>query len=149
VFDFLIKLEKVLIRSLMVMMALVLILATIELGWFILKDIINPPFFLLEAEELLEIFGLFMLVLIGIELLETIMKTYVAKKVDRVEVVFLVAMIAIARKVIILDIKEVPGITLVGIGVIIITLSGGYYLVRSKRKDEDHSLLDKKSEVDG
>ena len=148
-FDFLIKLEKVLIRSLMVMMALVLILATIELGWFILKDTISPPFFLLEAEELLEIFGLFMLVLIGIELLETIMKTYVAKKVNRVEVVFLVAMIAIARKVIILDIKEVPGITLVGIGAIIITLSGGYYLVRSKRKDEDHPLLDKKSEVDG
>ena len=128
---FLIKIEKVLFRSLMVMMALVLILASIELGWFILEDIINPPFFLLEAEELLEIFGLFMLVLIGIELLETIMKTYVAKKVNRGEVVFLVAMIAIARKAIILDIKEVPGITLVGIGAINITLSGGYYLVRS------------------
>jgi uncharacterized membrane protein (DUF373 family) len=64
-------------------------------------------------------------------------------------VVFLVAMIAIARKVIILDIKEVSGITLVGIGAIIITLSGGYYLVRSKRKDEDHPLLDKKSEEGG
>jgi uncharacterized membrane protein (DUF373 family) len=149
VYDYLIKFERVLIRSLMVMMALVLLLATIELGWFILRDIINPPFFLLEPEELLDIFGLFMLVLIGIELLETIMKTFYTKNVNRVEVVFLVAMIAIARKVIILDIKEVSGITLVGIGAIIITLSGGYYLIRSKRKDDGHPLLGKKSEEDG
>jgi uncharacterized membrane protein (DUF373 family) len=133
----------------MAMMALVLLLATLELGWFILRDIANPPYFLLEPEELLEIFGLFMLVLIGIELLETIMKTFFMKNVNRVEVVFLVAMIAIARKVIILDFKEVSGITLVGMGVIIISLSGGYYLIRSKRKDEGHPLLDKKSGEDG
>ena len=36
----------------------------------------SPPLLLLEIDELLESFGLFMLVLIGIELLETIVKTY-------------------------------------------------------------------------
>ena len=62
--------EKVMIQALMVMMAIVLLLATIDLGWLIIKDIINPPYFLLSVGQLLEIFGLFMLVVIGIELLE-------------------------------------------------------------------------------
>ena len=148
-FDYLKKLEKVLIHALMVMMALVLLLATVELGWIIVKDIFSPPVFLLEIEELLDIFGLFMLVIIGIELLETIMKTYLKENVNHVEVVFLVAMIAIARKVIILDIKDVSGITLVGIGAIVITLSAGYYLIRRKDNSEGQSLLDQKSKDDG
>jgi uncharacterized membrane protein (DUF373 family) len=147
-FDYLRKLEKVLIHALMIMMALVLLLATIELGWIIIKDVISPPVFLLEIEELLDIFGLFMLVIIGIELLETIMKTYLKENVNHVEVVFLVAMIAIARKVIILDVKDVSGVTLVGIGAIVITLSAGYYLIRKKR-DGDHPLVaDKRSEAE-
>jgi len=50
-----------------------------------------------------------------------------------VEVVFTVAMIAIARKVIILDIKEVSSLTLIGIGVIIVALSAGYYILTRKR----------------
>jgi uncharacterized membrane protein (DUF373 family) len=147
-FDYLRKLEKVLIHALMVMMGLVLLLSTVELGWIIAKDILSPPLFLLEIEELLDIFGLFMLVLIGIELLETIMKTYLKENVNHVEVVFLVAMIAIARKVIILDIKDVSGITLVGIGAIIITLSAGYYLIRGKGDACRPLMVDKKSEAE-
>jgi len=148
-FDYLKKLEKVLIHALMVMMALVLLLATVELGWIIVKDVFSPPVFLLEIEELLDIFGLFMLVIIGIELLETIIKTYLKENVNHVEVVFLVAMIAIARKVIILDVKEVSGVTLVGIGAIVITLSAGYYLIRRKRDGDRTLLVEKESTAGG
>lgn len=148
-FDYLKKLERILIHALMVMMAVVLLLSTVELGWIIVNDVISPPLFLLEIEELLDIFGLFMLVIIGIELLETIMKTYLKENVNHVEVVFLVAMIAIARKVIILDVKDVSGVTLVGIGAIVITLSAGYYLIRKKRDGDRPLLVEKKFEADG
>lgn len=127
--DYLKRFEKVITWSLAVMMAVVVLFATVELGWLIIKDIVSPPIFLLEIEELLDIFGLFLLVLIGIELLETI-KAYLKDNVVHVEVVFLLAMIAIARKVIIIDIKEVHGLTLIGIGVIIVALSVGYWFVR-------------------
>jgi uncharacterized membrane protein (DUF373 family) len=112
--------------ALALMMSLVIFLSTIELSWIILKDIITPPVFLLDINELLDIFGLFLLVLIGIELLYTI-KTYAIENVIHAEVVLTVAMIAIGRKVIILDIKELSGLRLIGIGVIIIALSVGYY----------------------
>jgi hypothetical protein len=47
------------------MMAIVLGLATLDLAWLIVKDIVTPPLFLLSIDELLEIFGLFMLVLLN------------------------------------------------------------------------------------
>ena len=120
------KFEKTVTVALVVMMAVVVLLATIELGWIIAKDIITPPVFLLEIDELLDIFGLFLLVLIGVELLETI-KAYLKENVVHFEVVLTVAMIAIARKVITLDVKDLPAMTLVGIAAIIVALAAAKF----------------------
>jgi len=124
------------IQALMVMMAIVLGLATVDLGWLIIKDIIEAPLFLLSVDQLLDIFGLFMLVIIGIELLETIMKTYITQDQPHYEVVLSVAIIAIARKVIILDLKEVDSLILIGIASIIIALTGGYFLMKKSRSNK-------------
>jgi len=130
--DLLKKFEKAVTVTLVAMMAVVVLLATIELGWIIVQDIITPPVFLLEINELLDIFGLFLLVLIGVELLETI-KAYLKENVVHFEVVLTVAMIAIARKVITLDVKELPAMTLLGIAAIIVALAAAnYYFRRAK-----------------
>lgn len=126
--------EKFITVSLIIMMAVVILLATIELGWIIINDIITPPVLLLDINEMLDIFGLFLLVLIGIELLETI-KAYLSERVIRVEVVIIVGLIAIARKVIILDVKELSSLTLIGIAAIILALSAGYYLLKGSLRD--------------
>lgn len=131
------KLERMLILALVAMMALVVVLATVELGWIIAKDVVSPPVFLLEIEELLEIFGLFMLVLIGIELLETIVKTYLHQSADHARIVMSVAIIAVARKVIILDVQDASALTLLGLAAVILALCTGYYLIRSKQCSGD------------
>lgn len=133
-FELLMKFKRILIVVIIILLAIVLVLAAIELVYVIIKDITSPPIFLLELDELLEIFGVFMLVIIGIELLESITKTYLKEGVDHVKVVLAVAMIAIARKVIILDIKEVSSLTMLGIAAIILALSIGYYLSKIKRE---------------
>lgn len=131
------KFERGIIYLLVALMLVVVLLSAIELAWIIAKDIITPPVLLLEIAELLEIFGLFLLVLIGIELLEMI-KIYIEEKVVHVEVVFMVAIIAIARKVVILDVKNLSGLTLVGIAAVIFALSAGYFLVkRAHQKTAD------------
>jgi uncharacterized membrane protein (DUF373 family) len=132
-FTLLKKYEKVIIQALMVMMAIVLGLATLDLGWLILKDIIHQPFALLSVDQLIDIFGLFMLVIIGIELLETIMKTYITQGQLHYEVVLSVAIIAIARKVIILDLNEVDNLSLIGVASIIVALTAGYFLMKRGR----------------
>lgn len=136
-FTILKKYEKIMIQVLMVMMAFVLGLATLDLGWIIVQDITRPPYLLLSVDQLLEIFGLFMLVIIGIELLETIMKTYITQDQPHYEVVISVAIIAIARKVIILDVKEVDSLSLIGIASIIIALTVGYFLMKKSHSFEN------------
>jgi uncharacterized membrane protein (DUF373 family) len=91
----------------------------------------SPPVFFLEIDELLELFGFFLLILIGIELLETI-KAYLQDQVVHSEIVLEVALIAIARKVVILDLKAYDSTTIIGIAALIITIAGAYYIVRRK-----------------
>jgi uncharacterized membrane protein (DUF373 family) len=126
---FLKKFEHIIVVSLITMMVIVVVLATIELGWVIIRDIITPPIILLEIDELLEIFGFFLLVLIGIELLDTI-KAYLLTNVIHVEIVLEVALIAIARKVIILDIDKYESLTLVGIAALIAAVALAYLVIK-------------------
>lgn len=128
---FLKKFEKIIVRVLIIMMIFVVLISTIELGWIIVKDFLKPPLFLLISGDLLEIFGFFMLVLIGIELLETI-KAYLTENVVHVEIVLEVALIAIARKVIILDIEKYSGLTIVGTAGLILAVAAAYYAVKRK-----------------
>jgi uncharacterized membrane protein (DUF373 family) len=123
------KFERMIVTALVVMMGLTILLATIDLAWLIIKDVITPPVILLDINELLDIFGLFLLVLLGIELISTL-KTYLTENEVHVEVVFAVALIAIGRKVIILDVKELSSLSLIGIASIILSLSIGYFLVK-------------------
>jgi uncharacterized membrane protein (DUF373 family) len=126
---FLKKFEHIIVVSLITLMVIVVVLATIELGWIIIRDIITPPIILLEIDELLEIFGFFLLVLIGIELLDTI-KAYLLTNVIHVEIVLEVALIAIARKVIILDIDKYESLTLVGIAALIAAVALAYLVIK-------------------
>jgi uncharacterized membrane protein (DUF373 family) len=123
------KFERIVVLALIIMMMLVVALATVELGWIIIKDIISPPIFFMEIKELLEIFGFFLLVLIGVELLETI-KAYLKEGVVHVEIVLEVALIAVARKVIILDLEKYGSLTLVGIAALILALAVACYAVK-------------------
>jgi uncharacterized membrane protein (DUF373 family) len=135
--DFLKKFEHIIVLSLILMMVIVVVLTTVELGWIIIRDIITPPIILLEINELLEIFGFFLLVLIGIELLETI-KAYLMTSVVHVEIVLEVALIAIARKVIILDIGEYDSLTLVGVAALISAVSLAFWVTKrhlNRRKE--------------
>jgi len=123
--------EHTIIRCLIYMMAFIILISTIELGYLLIKDIVSPPVFFLEIDQLLELFGFFLLILIGIELLETI-KAYLQDQVVHSEVVLEVALIAIARKVIILDLKEYDSTILIGIAALIVAIAGAYYIVRRK-----------------
>jgi uncharacterized membrane protein (DUF373 family) len=85
-FPLLPRFESAITRVLLAMMAGVVLLATIELGWILAKDLLTPPRILLEIHELLELFGQFLVVLIGIELLHSL-KAYVESREIHLEAV--------------------------------------------------------------
>jgi uncharacterized membrane protein (DUF373 family) len=132
------KLEQGITLALMVMLAVVVALATIELGYTIVVDIATPPVLFPGIEKLLEIFGKLLLVLIGIELMET-MRAFAREGVVRVEVVLTVAIIALARKIIVLEPGRFSSLDLLGLAALLAALSFAYRaFVRERIHAERH-----------
>lgn len=129
------KVKDVIVKTIIVLMTLTVAFSTLDLAWVLLNDLLTPPTMLLDANKLKGIFGLFLLVLIGLELVES-MQTYLTEHVihAEVETILLIAMIAVARKIIIMDVDEMGFQTLLGIAAIIVGLALGYYLLRRTRE---------------
>jgi uncharacterized membrane protein (DUF373 family) len=62
------KVQKLTVLTLAGMLVVVMVLSTIHLGVLIGQEIWKPPRFLIPVQGLLEVFGYFLLVLIGVEL---------------------------------------------------------------------------------
>jgi uncharacterized membrane protein (DUF373 family) len=124
--------ERVIVTALVVMLMAVVALSTLDVGWILVRDVAPSPRGVLQVEDVLDIFGFFLLVLIGLELLETI-TTYLQDRVAHVDVVLEVALVAIARKVIALDLSKYPGGTVVGLATLIVALAVAFLIVHRVR----------------
>ena len=132
------RFERVIVLTLMAFMMLTILFSTVELGVILCKDLLNEPVMLLNVQEVAEIFGLILMVVIGMELLETI-KAYLSEHAVHVEVVLLVALVAVARKVIILDYKELSAEMLLAISALVVSLSAGFFIIRRALNEKKES----------
>ena len=82
---------------------------------------------------LFELFGLFLNVLIALEILENI-TAYLRKHVIQVELVIVTSLIAVARKIIILDLEKKSSSDLIALAVTVFSLSIGYAIVHQTNK---------------
>lgn len=121
--------EKVILYTLMILMAIVLIVAVVDLILTMVRELSTQPILVMTLESLLEVFGMFLLVLVGLELLDTI-RAYVKEHVVHAEIVLLAALIAISRKAITLDYKSVEPAAIFSIAGLVIALAVGYYLIK-------------------
>ena len=121
--------ERIVVVILISLMAIVVAVAVIGLAWTTVTGIVGPPPLFTTTEGLLDIFGAFLLVLVGLELLETI-KVYLHEHIVHAEVVYIAAMIAVARKIITLDTNKVPPLTLLGVAAIVLALAAAHYLFK-------------------
>jgi uncharacterized membrane protein (DUF373 family) len=149
------KIEKFIVWTLMFLLAIILIFAIFDMVYQIVVRVAEAPNYIPEFDLLITVFGMFLFILIGIELLET-MKAYLRENMVHVEIVLLVAIIAIARKVIVMDYDKYPPLTLVGMAGLVIALAGGYYLVKQidckfppRRRGPDISLKDPEKKETG
>ncbi len=125
------KLEQYIATALLVLMGIVLLAAVAELAYEIVTGLIQPPGFFLDVTELIDTFGLFLMVLIGLELMAT-MHMYLSDHTIHAEMMLLVALTAVTRKVVILDTVKTGPLLVFGLGFLILTLSGSFYLIRKK-----------------
>jgi uncharacterized membrane protein (DUF373 family) len=130
------RFERVVILVILALLIVVVAVSTVELGWMLFRDISSWSSFALDIGEILDLFGFFLLVLIGLELMTTL-KAFLRDGVLHAEVVLEVALIAIARKIIILDTSKVGGLTLMALAALVVALGVAFWLVRATRgRDE-------------
>ena len=122
------SLESLIARLLTMLLLGVTILAVFDLGRYLLTDLFLDPVGSFST-SLIEIFGLFLNILIALEILENI-TAYFQKQVVQVELVIITSLTAVARKIIIFDFEKLNGIDLLGLGVATLALSISYWLVR-------------------
>jgi uncharacterized membrane protein (DUF373 family) len=116
-------------------MGIVVVAATAELAYVLFKDLSesHENNLFIDLDDLFELFGLFFNVLIGFELYETV-KLYLKENVFHAELILLVGLIAISRKVILLDYETMEPLSIIGIAILIGTITGGYYLIKKSHK---------------
>ncbi len=132
------RFEQGVILILVTLMGIVVLFSAIELTIFVFKELYKTALvseLLLDKKELLKIFELFFNVLISLELFETV-RLYLKEDVFHAEYILLVALIAITRKVIIIEYENISPLLLLAIGGIIFVLALGFFLVKTGQKQE-------------
>ena len=123
-----------LIENLVSKVLSIALIVVIIISLFDLIIVLSKDLFVLEPvgffeKTLIDIFGLFLNILIALELLENV-TAYLRKHIVQVELVVVTALIAVARKIIIFDPKEYQKTDLIALAFASLALSASYWLIR-------------------
>lgn len=123
------------VRVLAILMLLVIWWGVADVIYVLYSRIAAHPYHLLEISDILATFGAFMAVLIAIEIFVNI-TSYLRDNTIQLKLVLATALMAISRKVIVLDYKEVTPEYIYATALIVAALSLAYWLVVVKNPDE-------------
>jgi uncharacterized membrane protein (DUF373 family) len=123
------RLILVSVRALVILMTLVIVWGVADVVWVLYERLKEPPVMLLTISDILSTFGAFIAVMIAIEIFENL-TIYLRQNVIEVELVMATALMAIARKVIVLDYKELSPEYVWATAGVVLAMSIGYWLVR-------------------
>jgi uncharacterized membrane protein (DUF373 family) len=119
--------------AMQVLLMIVIAVAVLELFWLFftsaadwLRNVDSVPDLQFAVQRR---FAGVLLILLGLEILESLKIFFTEHKV-RLELILIVAVIAVSRHIIQLDFEHTDGFVLIGIGALVISLTAGYFLVR-------------------
>lgn len=135
------RFTTVVIGAMQLLLMIVITMAVLDLFWLFYVNVADR---FREVDSVPDLqfvvqrrFAGVLLVLLGLELLESLKIFFKEHKV-RLELILIVAIIAVSRHIIQLDFEHVQGFELIGIGALVIALTAGYFLV--KRTPDKMSL---------
>ena len=135
--DFIKVIETFVSKILSFAMVIIILVGVFDLTIYMFQNLDETPLGFFN-KVLMEVFGLFLNILIALELLENI-TAYLKKHVVQVELVIVTSLIAVARKIIIFDFSKATGIDLMGLALAIFALSISYWLIRRMNiKSNEH-----------
>ncbi len=129
------KIENIVSKILAIALVFVIFIALFDLLKLLTFDLFVTDSKSSLAAPLLKIFGMFLNVLIALELMENI-TAYLREHVIQLELVIITALTAVARKVVIFDSKADGDLT--GLAIAVLSLSISYWIVRGQNKSYKH-----------
>ncbi len=132
--SFLHKMIKLAVKLLSILMVLVIFWGVGDVIHVLYNKLVAPPFMLLSITDLFKTFAAFLAVLIAIEIFQNIVM-YLRTDVIPIKLVIATALMAIARKVIIFDFKDVTPMYIFATAAVVLSLGITYYLVGKHHKE--------------
>lgn len=123
------RFEKLTAKILTLVLLIIILISLVDLVIILARDLWKAAPVGFFSKTLIEIFGLFLNILIALELLENL-TAYLKKNVFHVELVIVTAIIAIARKIIIFDTTKYTSSDLTALGFSMAALTFCYWLVQ-------------------
>jgi uncharacterized membrane protein (DUF373 family) len=127
------KIIRLVVRVLAVIMTVVIVWGVADVCWVLYNRLLQPPILLLTISDILETFGAFLAVMIAIEIFENL-TLYLREDVIHVDIVLATALMAIARKVIVLDYKEMNSEYIYATACVVLAMGIVYWLVVRRRQ---------------
>ncbi|QOY51466.1 phosphate-starvation-inducible PsiE family protein [Candidatus Sulfurimonas baltica] len=131
---FLHKIIKVAVKILAVLMVLVIFWGVADVVYVLYEHLSSPPFMLLGISDIFKTFAAFLAVLIAIEIYQNIV-LYLRTDVVPLKLVIATALMAIARKVIIIDFETVTYMYIFATASVVLALGITYYLIGKHHKE--------------
>lgn len=126
---------KIAVKALAILMVLVIFWGVGDVIYVLYKNLMAPPVMLLSITDIFKTFAAFLAVLIAIEIFQNIVM-YLRTDVIPIKLVLATALMAIARKVIIIDFKDVTPMYIFATAAVVLALGVTYYLVGMHHNEE-------------
>ena len=130
--------EKLIAKILSASLIIVIFVSIVDLIKYLYTDLFGQHPVGFFGTTLIEIFGLFLNILIAMELLENI-SGYLKRNVIQVELVIVTSIIAVARKIIIFDFNKYGEMQLAALVVATLGLSGSYWLLKQVNNRQERN----------
>jgi uncharacterized membrane protein (DUF373 family) len=116
------------IRVLSILMVLLILWGVVDVIYVFYQTVMAPPVLLMTVEDIFKLFGAFLVVLIAVEIFVNI-RMYLGTNVVPVQLVLATALMAVARKIIVLDLKEFSAVDMLALAAVTMALGVTYWLV--------------------
>ena len=126
--SFLHKAIKFAVKILAVLMVIVIFWGVADVIYVLYNNLMEEPYMLLNISDIFKTFAAFLAVLIAIEIFQNIV-LYIRTDVLPIKLVVGTALMAIARKVIIIDFKDLSSNDIFATAAVVLALGITYYLV--------------------
>jgi len=129
-------LQKSIIYFLLIIISILLVVAILDVITQLYNGIMVNSITEFIKTQFTQLIGLFLTILIGVELLEAI-KAFLKEEMVHVEIVVLVAIIAISRKVIVWEISSIGYMDLIALALMLLALAATYWVIKICYKKHD------------